>query len=1027
MTPPLATLGPSVVPEAPGLPCWPGEGVARAVSRIAQLDAARSHLFLASHTPIRNVRDDRTGAALGEEELFRSLTNRAHGEVLALVHGDPGTGKSHLIHWLKLRLDRALGSGEMSGVVPVLVRRRTGSLRDALEQLVEQLPAEFGVHLETVRRALDRISVETARQALAGQLRLELGPRRTDRGRDPLRGQWRDLPELVASQGFRDWLSREGGPIDLCIGRLNEASEVEERQSLEVFLPRDFRIGDARYRRNNVESIEDLIDAFDDEPEACEQAAALFNEVLPDALREVTGLTGSTLREVFDRIRADLASSGRELAVFIEDVSVMSSLDREVVNAFEPQAREDLCRVIAVVGLTESGMTGLPQNLRERATHAVSVGEGIARGWQDAPDEVARFTARYLNTLRLTDQNVREVADRRRQGSDVSASACDRCPVREQCHRVFGAVELERGVTVGMFPFTPTAPHRLLEHLEEQAGVRRNPRGLLMHVVQPVVADHEALEQREFPSVRLPVRLPALSFWGAFEQRYCAGWNPQQRTRLQLLAQAWVRAANADAAASELQPLLAPLGLPPLSRVAAVAPPREKTVVRNRPDGGVSDTDASSAVNPQLQQLLDDLDGWMAGGKLERHRPARELLARMIRTSVPWDDQTRVPLAERRRVIEGYEFVSIDEMRAIPRQGGFTLRFERSEETRNLLRALAHFEWAGKRSWDFPDGELYRRDVARWLRRHASRVVDALDPLEGTARRGAVRAAVQFLALASMAHRCARLPEGADRGVDALFAEAAEERKAASGPWDRWLTAFRTSKAKVRLFLMEELSVPQGTGGINFIDPLPVFDALKGFDRAPSLDLPSEDCFTGFCAPRFAPLQGLTNLPDLTGVAQVERAAIDDIASGIHEALAGAGYGGDDADAELRAFFTDLTEVVSTQREVLAYPLPTGVDDLSPRTLADTAQRWGRSLAEGLRVVRGADLIDALLFDARPLEEVRRRLEAVRKYLDAIDKLVGDELAHIERDGDPDALAKALLASLAAMAPAREPEIVGAA
>lgn len=1025
------THRPALVPGAVGLPCWPHEGVARAISRIAQLDAKRAHLFLASHTPIRNVRDDRTGGVLGEEDLFRSLMDPTHGEVLALVHGDPGTGKSHLIHWLKLRLDRALESAEAGRIVPVLVRRRTGSLRDALEQLVEQLPPEFGVHLDPVRNALDRISVETARDTLASQLRLELGPRRIDRGGETLRGEWRGLPEIVASKGFREWLSREGGPIDRAVRRLNDPSEVEERQVLPGFSPRDFRIADHRFRdpRVNIESVMDLIDTFDDEMEACERAAELFNEALPDALRQVTGLTGSTLREVFDRIRADLRNDGRELAVFIEDVSIMSALDREVVNAFEPQAREDLCRVVAVVGLTEAGMTGLPQNLKERATHAVSVGQGIAQAWHDDAGEVARFTARYLNTLRLPDPAVREVADSRRRGGDVSASACEHCPIRGECHRAFGAVKLESGVVVGMFPFTPTAPHRLLDHLEEQAGVRRNPRGLLMHIVQRVVADHEALSERQFPSVRLPVRLPALAFWGPFEQRFCAGWSPQQRARLQLLAQGWVDAADAESAAARLQPLLQPLGLPPFSRVVEPQPPGPTgaTVVEPEPSRGPAGPEAKPGVNPRVQQLLDDLNSWIAGGRLERERPARELLARMVRDSIAWDDQTRAPLAERRRLLDGYEFIVIEDMRALPRQGRFSLHFERSEETRDLIRALAYFEWEGKGSWAFPDGELYKRTVARWVRRHSERVVDALGPQDGLDPRLPVRAAVQFLCLAAIAGRRTRLPEGSDRTLEALLATPEEDVPGVSDPWRKWMGAIRKHHGKVRDMLLEELSVPQGAGGIVFIDPLPVFDALKGFENAPALDTLDERFFTGFWAPRYVAFQPLADLPALAGSARVESAAVDDLAAEVARTLAEAGFDGNPEEA-VQQFFTDLGEVVATQRAVLEYELGSGVDDLGPKTLSDTVKEWAAALAQAVRVAVGTGVLEVLLFDPAPLNDLQERLKKVLQYLNAVEKLVDDELAHIERDGDPDALAEALIASLEAIGSAeQQPEPVEAA
>ena len=55
--------------------------------------------------------------------------------------------------------------------MPVLIRRRNGSLRDALEQLIEQLVGlsgeSFQHYLHPVRQALVNISSATARQTLA--------------------------------------------------------------------------------------------------------------------------------------------------------------------------------------------------------------------------------------------------------------------------------------------------------------------------------------------------------------------------------------------------------------------------------------------------------------------------------------------------------------------------------------------------------------------------------------------------------------------------------------------------------------------------------------------------------------------------------------------------------------------------------------------------------------------------------------------------------------------------------------------
>src|ERR1041384_4154867 len=99
-----------------GQPCWQVDRLATVVTTIAKMDLERSHYFLASHTPIRNIVDERSKASLNEEDLFRSVMDRGRSETLAVVYGDPGTGKSHLIHWLKLRCEHALATKELSNV-----------------------------------------------------------------------------------------------------------------------------------------------------------------------------------------------------------------------------------------------------------------------------------------------------------------------------------------------------------------------------------------------------------------------------------------------------------------------------------------------------------------------------------------------------------------------------------------------------------------------------------------------------------------------------------------------------------------------------------------------------------------------------------------------------------------------------------------------------------------------------------------------------------------------------------------------
>jgi hypothetical protein len=1020
---------PSVVPPAAGHPCWALDDVARAVPQIAQLDESRSHYFLASHTPIQGLLDERTRRVLGEEELYQSITDAAYGDVLALVHGDPGTGKSHLIHWLNLRLRHALETGEAGDVVRVLVQRRTGSLRDALDQLVQQLPAEFAHYTASIRQAIEHISAETARQQLANELRLELGVRRPDRGRAPLAGLLRNLHETVGSPGFREWLSREGGPIDRNIRRLNARSEVEERESFPPFTARDFLVEDARFKGDNTPAVRRLIDDLEDEPELRDRAAEHFNAVLPDALREVTGLSGTTLRELFDRIRADLRAQGRILAVFVEDVSVMSALDQDVVNVFEPQGRDDLCRTIAVVGLTGPGLRKLRENQRQRATHEIAVGRGVGVEWTEDAGEVARFAGRYLNTLRLREDDVREVARGRRAGGALKASACDGCPVRKECHDAFGMVEVD-GLHIGTFPFSPAAPQRLVQRLDQSSdGVRRNPRGLLMHVVHPVVGSHAALQEGRFPSLHLAVEPPSLPFWAAFEDRFCGGWSLEQKSRLKLLAQFWVQADGAEEAAVALQPFLAPLGFPGFTAAVAQsaagaeavrqAEPRERTSapVRER----VSPTRA------KLDQLLADLDRWMGGEELQRPNDARQFLSALVREGIRWSDQRDVPPPLAREMLKGYEWVDIEGMRLkLKNASAFSIRFERSRETRDLVEALAQYAWTGGGSWNFEHGELHKRRVASWLRRNRGRMIEALHPRGGVDRQAPVRAAIQFLAAASLVARRARLPAEVDRRMAAVLAPPPEQLPAGLSPqWLAALTILFAHQARVRTFLLDELTVPQGTGGINFIDPLPLVRTLSAFDEAPGVEPLDELCFGGFWQSRYAALEPLEKLGALDRLALVERVAVAERVDSVRAVLEGWEYGGEVGEAA-REFFADLGEVLEVQKRAEVFTSTSLFPDLGPRQLADAAKRWARAAAEADSVAGSGDAVDALLFDPAPLRELGERLAEAAAYLQRVEKVVHEEMEDIRFSGDPDEAAAALLETLDRIAAADAPEPVEA-
>lgn len=1028
--------------------CWNPDNLPKAISLQAKVDKKQAHYFLACHSPVERIRDERLKQELREEDLYqRIMGRRAQRDFLGLVHGEAGTGKSHLIHWLKLRCEYDLEAGIRKDVVPILIRRRTGSLKDALEQLIEQLGSAFAKYLTPVKNALEKISAETAREKLANELSLEVGSRRADRGKGQLPKLLRHLDQACKAGGFGRWLCRSGGVIDQRIKLLTQESAGYERESPPQFAAADLQVDSAFSRPNqNSGDVVDLIYELQDSPKLRQDAADILNDALRDAILEMTGLSGGNLRDIFDRIRTDLQASGQTLALFIEDVTAMSELDAEVVNAVEPQDRLDLCPLIAILGLTDIGLKrlgNLRANQLQRASLIVGVGDAVVREWLEDREALAHFAARYLNAVRLNETQIYDIARHRSQnpGEDVNITKCEGCPARPECHKRFGAVRLN-GVDVGMYPLTREAPYHLLQNLvvDEATELRRNQRGLLVHLLAPILGKPEALSNHEFPSERTLPLLPGdPGYWSEFQQRYCGGWEGAERDRLRLLARMWIDEFDtADEAAQALEPLLLPLGFPQFSKVPAgkkgakgpgpegetepKPPPRPPEPPPKREKG---EQDKVKRILQHLRTWLDDPEKHLAG-----NTDLRRLLADFVRTSVRWDDERSPPAAEWKRLLGGadegnqkYEFIYIEGQGPKPAATPFFIHeeFPRAEETRALLEALVRFKHEGERSWNFPSGELHKRVAARWLRKHEEGLLKRLDPPGGLDTRLPVAAAVEFLCVVAAVRRRAKLPADQDKLLAALLAEPwpeAEAPTALSKGWRELLEDMHKRHKEVRNFVLSELAVIQGrTGGQNFIDPLPILDAAAAFTKEAKVQALAPEYFKGYWKTRYFPLSALPAYAILPDILEAERAEVQTLVTQVTQALESFGYDVQAPKEALRSFATDLVEVMKAKADTKFY-LPDEAFDARFRreTVVSDAAPWGQALEAGRKVADAKGLVEVLLYDPKLLREAADAIRVAQAHL----KRLGNELAEQDRhqsvEGDPLELEKALLQALESLA-----------
>jgi len=1032
-------------PEKLGQPCWVSSQVPKVVSLTAQTSAASAPYFLAAHSPFKRITDAKSaGRTLTEEEVFKSIFSKARGQVQVFVRGEPGTGKSHLIRWLKERSSYAARqqADGLDNFHLVIVTRGNGSLKDALGQIVQQLGSEFERHLARVQGAIDRLSDQTARATLLSELALELGSRwSNEHGRAPLAPRLRHLGDALNAPGLGRWLKRDGGVIHKLIQRLTEQSSSEDRENFPSFDSKELDIPltyltSAQNPGEVIQLAEDLME----EPESKELAVAALNTALSDAVRALTGLKGDDLVKIFTDIRRQLGPN-KSLGIFIEDVSV-TGLDQDVVNAFEPRDAEGLCRMVAILGITENGWQRLPDNQRQRATHIYEVGGRTVAQWASDAQEVAKFTARYLNAVRSSDEEISAAAEERFEG-DFGESHCNKCPAKEECHQVFGKIDIGGGVEVGMFPYSPSAPQAMLQNLSDARY--KSQRGLLDQVLLPVL-DHslQLLANKEFPRPQLfAVISPSLTFWSGFENRYCSGvrWSDAHRARLKFLAQFWVASNSAEESAATLKQFLKPLGLPDFP-ASVVAPTLRGAVVDNRvgqPPPPTRPTPQPQPHDRELERLLGLLENWKSGQPLNEDNKFRALLGPFISRSILWQDIRSVPIAEKKRHMSAtgttYRFPKIEGQVMNP-GGNFFIDFTRSSDTYKLLHSLLLFSHSPDGTWNFEHGELQKREMSRWLRKHQIKVLASLQPDPSSIPQKCLRSAVQVLALTALLRDRRKLPENRVERLSALFSgvwQPADKPAVVSPEFEAILSDLELKQAPLREYVVQEIGSGQGDADPkDFIDPMPVLTTLEEFDAKVKFEPPPIEAEANFWKSRFQPISTLRAGIFATIEARIERerSAVGAAVIAIRDFIKDAGFDPSDASKSLEPCLAELNMVIGLQRggqhQRPALELPhEEFDNLWKKKQLQTAEirsSWSASIRRGAEIAQVGDSNALLVFNSAKLKECISAIKTVKNHLELIDQHMSDQEGGTAPGGDSRPQLLIALEAIAALAPAKEKE-----
>ena len=976
-------------PEHLGSACWEKDRPDLLISTAALVNEAHTNSFLACHSPIESSNSNKEN--LSEAEVFEQLFSSRAYERLIIVTGGPGSGKSHFINWLKLRLDDALARGEQQKIKSVMIKRRSGSLRDALEQLVEQLP-DFHDYLDPIRAAIAKLTSEYAKRELCFKLsqllhQNRLGDRRLEY-----------LHDFFSDPSSLEWLCREGGTVDLNIQRLISQNNLDERGELLLFNNNDLLINDPDLRRRAGQPVQEFLDNINADTNRCGAALSHANSFLRSALEMLTGLGNKTLHQIFRLIRQDLKEQGQSLALFIEDVSTLSALDTEVVNALEPQNDPSLCRLYSVLGMTNQALERLPQNMRERVNLELAIKGGEENGaFQTDPNYIDLFVARYLNALRLSSQDIESIAQDRRDGFDVRLSACEGCKVRTDCFNVFGNVIIG-GQEIGLFPFRPGTAHRLLNGLSLNDTYGRTLRGLLISIVTPVVNAIANGVERAPINMGVGVDPIPPRDLDAAAGRYLGGWDERSKKRLNYLLWYWAGSVTLENGASVIAFLREAFKLPALSLTPTIPTIPE----------GVTPAPTVHQPPPPQDSEYDDfhkrLERWSSNNEpLERDSIFREFLLPLVKKSIPWDD-LRQPFDHARQTVSILKTsaIMIDGMRSNPVNTPFKFPFLRSESTTTLLRAGLAFKFRGNNTWDYPESVTDRRNVGQWIRANIDKVVVTPDPV-GLDPRDAHSTAIHFLLLAYQFCQRRSLPNDYSEVVNELFSFDTPIPMTISQELRKVAQDLPNRVTGVRKFLSEELNIPQGTGGILFIDPLPIIAAIQSYRGECSLNAVDSRFGDSFWAPRFKAVVGLSTSSwmHLEEALTEEESQINSIYTRIKIDLANWDLTTDLMPDRIEEFVKGCQEVKLALKETkqpVSDPLVETILSRSDNPIA----KWKSILGDVEKILESGKSIDTLRFRTEYLIDLRDSVEMLAKWTKELDGIIERDYKSGTGGGDLD-------------------------
>ncbi|GAF48274.1 protein DpdH [Rhodococcus wratislaviensis] len=488
--------------ERPTL-CWERDAVLDVIP--VEAESPSDGVFDATHSRLPIIQRDRVdgehGDVVYEDRLLAAVESQPADYPIMPILGHSGTGKSHLVRWLRMRLEER--GEDRPGRRLIFVPKHKMSLRAILDLILDHAnSAEADEFRQRVHAATEQLSNEKdARNRLRATLSYLIAAQSDQPalGGDDESGERAylatELPNLMDDAIFKRTLLADDGAIARLVREKLSGKGPEDKEDPFAFTAADLHLTVDDTNRASADARE-IAEVLGGDRSLRELAARMLNEQLSPAVSAVFGVGGDDLKDLLIDLRLELGQRGEEILLLIEDFSIFQGVQGGLIDAMTqiPTQGNPLCPMKVIMAVTSGYFRDeIPDTAKTRSYRVFDM---------DVPEIAEKsntlaFVARYLNAVRVGPARIDTAFS---EGESVP-NACDACPVADTCHAAFGATD-----GIGLFPFNEFAlDHAVRSQRKDAHGFIA--RDVLNRVLRPVLQeDREAIDNGYFPTREFETR-----------------------------------------------------------------------------------------------------------------------------------------------------------------------------------------------------------------------------------------------------------------------------------------------------------------------------------------------------------------------------------------------------------------------------------------------------------------------------------------------------------------------------------------